>query len=198
MTAQGYQVIMCDPPWPVEGHVHSSTRMRRLGEQWRRDKTPYTTLPWSALWSLIDTAILSQAAPEHALFLWTLEQFLTDTEAELMARGYVRAHRIIWDKVGGVLTPTLFRSHKYLLWYCWPRLLPIAPGTRGRNKSVICEGARQHSRKPSAAYALVEALYPDARKLDAFSREYRPGWSAFGDQVDHFTPLLAPLREVQA
>jgi N6-adenosine-specific RNA methylase IME4 len=53
---------------------------------------------------------------------------------------------------------------------------------------------REHSRKPEVAYQMVEALYPNARRLDAFTREYRAGWDAFGDQIDHFSPLFACLR----
>jgi N6-adenosine-specific RNA methylase IME4 len=75
--------------------------------------------------------------------------------------------------------------------------MPVAPSARGIYPSVLRGKRREHSRKPHAAYALVEALYPDARRLDVFSREYRPGWDAYGDQVDHFTPLLAPLREAR-
>ena len=50
--------------------------------------------------------------------------------------------------------------------------------------------ARQHSRKPEEAYDLVDALLPShARKADIFSRQVRPGWDSWGDQVDKFEAL---------
>jgi hypothetical protein len=50
--------------------------------------------------------------------------------------------------------------------------------------------ARQHSRKPEEAYDLVDALLPShARKADIFSRQVRPGWDSWGDEVDKFEAL---------
>jgi N6-adenosine-specific RNA methylase IME4 len=157
---------------------------------------PYSTVAWDDLWHLMDAEVFSQAAEHHALFLWTLEQFLTPTEAEMGARGYRRITRLVWNKgTRGLYCGAYLRTHEYLLWYCKPCLLPIAANQRGKFPTVIDAQRREHSRKPSAAYAMVEALYPDARKLDAFTRELRPGWDGWGNERDHFTPLLAPLRE---
>ncbi len=53
-------------------------------------------------------------------------------------------------------------------------------------QSTILEApAREHSRKPDAFYDLVDSLCV-GRKLDFFSREKRPGWSQFGNDVDKF------------
>ncbi len=190
-----YEVLMVDPPWPMGGVFRSDGAPGKRGPC-REDRTPYQTVTWKDVWALLDTEVLAQAAPHHALFLWALEQFLPETEAELTRRGYRRTHRLIWDKNDGPFIGTVRRTHEYLLWWCNPRLLPIAASQRGVWPTVIrASNGKQHSRKPSAAYQMVEALYPDARKLDAFSRAYRVGWDAYGDQVDMFTPLLAPLRE---
>lgn len=191
-----YDVLMVDPPWPV-AEVFSRP-LHRAGR--RPITTPYAVLTWAEVWVGLDADVLSQAAPHCALFLWALEQYLTETERELTARGFVRVHRLIWDKERGLYigTGAVRRQHEYLLWYCRPRLLPIAREAAGKWPSVLRERSRQHSRKPESAYQMVEALYPTARKLDAFTREYRVGWSAFGWEQDKFTPLLAPLREAQA
>jgi len=186
-----YDVLMVDPPWPVKGHF---TETRSIPSS-HRPGVGYSTVEWSELWPLLDEEVFSQAAAHHALFLWTLEQYLTDAEKELTARGYRRSSRIIWDKGNGPLTYRLRRSHEFLLWYCKPRLLPASMSSNCKYPSVIRSASRQHSRKPDAAYDIVEALYPEARRLDAFSRERRAGWDAFGDQIDHFSPLFACLRE---
>jgi len=190
IRADSYDVLMVDPPWPVAGYANvqrgSPGRVRGVG---------YTTLPWSDLWTLLDADVFSRAAGHCAVFLWALDQFLIETEVELTARGFKRSARLLWDKHDGPITYRLRRTHEYLLWYCRPRLLPASKTSIGRFDSVIRAPQRQHSRKPSAAYTMVEALYPDARRLDAFSREYRVGWDAWGDQRDYFSPLFACLRD---
>lgn len=45
---------------------------------------------------------------------------------------------------------------------------------------------REHSRKPDDAYAWCERYLPGARRLDLFSRQVRPGWTAAGDEVGLF------------
>lgn len=52
--------------------------------------------------------------------------------------------------------------------------------------SAVDELARDHSRKPDAAYAMLERLYPQLKFLDLFSRETRPGWDAWGNQAGKF------------
>lgn len=73
---------------------------------------------------------------------------------------------------------------------CEPWLLfvvgnPLAPGaTRARN---AIEGlAREHSRKPDAAYEWAERYWPDARRVDLFSRQSRPGWDTWGREATKF------------
>ena len=46
--------------------------------------------------------------------------------------------------------------------------------------------AREHSRKPEEGFAIAEKYVPNARRLELFSREERPGWDVFGDQLGKF------------
>ena len=49
---------------------------------------------------------------------------------------------------------------------------------------------RGHSRKPDIQYELIEALMePGLRCCELFARQTRPGWEAWGNQVDHFEPV---------
>ena len=77
-------------------------------------------------------------------------------------------------------------SHEYLVWYYKPKMLKIALEQRGKFTTVFTERAREHSRKPEFAYSMISALYPNATKLDVFSRESRTGWDQYGDQKNHF------------
>jgi N6-adenosine-specific RNA methylase IME4 len=61
-----------------------------------------------------------------------------------------------------------------------------APKTTKAVRSVIIAPARQHSRKPDKAFVEAERLMPEARRLELFSRQSRPGWSVWGNEVDKF------------
>lgn len=54
---------------------------------------------------------------------------------------------------------------------------------------------REHSRKPSEVQDRIDILYPGVLKLEMFARERRPGWDAWGDEVDKFQGVVAqPVR----
>ena len=70
----------------------------------------------------------------------------------------------------------------------------VVLGRRGKPKrhsaairQIIVEERREHSRKPEEFYRKVEAYTgPDARRLELFPRTPRPGWEAWGDEVQKF------------
>ena len=45
---------------------------------------------------------------------------------------------------------------------------------------------REHSRKPDEFYERLERFAPQARKVDLFARQRRPGWTVWGNEVDRF------------
>jgi N6-adenosine-specific RNA methylase IME4 len=57
------------------------------------------------------------------------------------------------------------------------------PAEADRPDSVIEAPRERHSEKPSAAYDLIERMYPGAPKVELFARRHRPGWVAWGDEV---------------
>jgi N6-adenosine-specific RNA methylase IME4 len=48
---------------------------------------------------------------------------------------------------------------------------------------VVYASVREHSRKPDEMYARIERLFGDVPPIELYAREQRPGWSAWGDQV---------------
>ena len=50
--------------------------------------------------------------------------------------------------------------------------------------SITIEGVvRAHSQKPDEAFVACEALMPDARRIEVFSRTNRKGWSSWGNEA---------------
>lgn len=57
---------------------------------------------------------------------------------------------------------------------------------------------REHSRKPDKIFELGEALCPHAFKIELFSRQERPGWDTWGNEVHKFAPInQLPERQAE-
>jgi N6-adenosine-specific RNA methylase IME4 len=176
-----YDVLIIDPPWQKK---KGGLRKSRPNQGRELD---YATMATEAIFDLLDKEVFILAEEHHVVFMWTIEQFLTECDVEMLKRGYKRHIRIVWNKTNGIAPAFTIRyAHEYLVWYYKPKLLKIADTQRGKHISVITEKARQHSRKPDAAYVMVNNLYPDSKKIDVFSREKRPGFSQWGDQIKFF------------
>jgi N6-adenosine-specific RNA methylase IME4 len=71
---------------------------------------------------------------------------------------------------------------------------PILVATLGNLKhkalpSLFDGVAREHSRKPDEFYRLV-AEYAPGRRADLFSRETRPGFEGWGDELGKFDEIV--------
>ncbi|MFP4045432.1 MAG: MT-A70 family methyltransferase, partial [Rhodosalinus sp.] len=76
--------------------------------------------------------------------------------------------------------------------YDLPKGVVFEPGLGWPETVVTVEAlVREHSRKPDAGYAAAEALMPDARRLELFSRATRPGWTSWGNEVGKFDAVGA-------
>jgi N6-adenosine-specific RNA methylase IME4 len=127
----------------------------------------------------------SLLAPKHNVFMWTIDKFLHDTEAGMLKAGFKLHARIIWDKENGVAPAFTVRfSHEYLLWFYRPKcmLMPVKE-QRGMYTTVIREASTIHSKKPIAAYEMIETMFPNSRKLEMFARNTRSGWESMGDEL---------------
>jgi N6-adenosine-specific RNA methylase IME4 len=187
-----YDVLMIDPPWPV------TKRPSIANGKHTAEALDYPTLSVEDCFALLDQEVLPLAAPRHTVFLWTTEKYLEEAELGMRQRGYKRHVRFIWDKGNGPppVGMTVRFSHEYLVWYFKPSMTPVYKESIGIFPTVIRENRRQHSRKPDIAYYMVDALYPDARKIDVFSREARPGWDQWGNEPNRNVHQLnfAPLE----
>jgi N6-adenosine-specific RNA methylase IME4 len=174
-----FDVVMCDPPWPWRAYSDKGHR--------KSPEAQYSTMSYQDIERLRVGDLL---APGGVLFLWcTWPQI--ECQAALMRRWGVA------PKTGGAWakrtsTGKLRWGTGYLLRsVCEPFLIGTLDGASVRGASLanlietiddaLVDGlARQHSRKPDEAYSLLEALSPNARRADVFSRQSRPGWESWG------------------
>jgi N6-adenosine-specific RNA methylase IME4 len=176
-----FSVLMIDPPW-----LKKKGGLRKTRPNQGR-KLDYETIPTDKIFELLDAEIFNNATKNHAVFMWTIEQYLSDCDKYMEQRGYRRHCRFIWDKTNGIAPAFTVRyTHEYLIWYYKDKMIPIAKEQQGKFMTVFSEKAREHSRKPEYAYKMIEALYPFENRIDVFSREKREGWCQYGNQTDHF------------
>lgn len=173
-----WDIIYTDPPWPQK---KGNIRKCRPNQTRNLD---YQTLSLKECFEIQDE-FFDQAAEYHNIFMWTIDKFLHETEQEMALRGYKLHARFVWDKGNGVAPAYTVRfTHEYLLWFYKPgRMLMPRKGCRGKYATVLREPATVHSRKPQAAYEMLEDMFPNAAKIELFARNRRDGWAAWGQEV---------------
>ncbi|WP_040545408.1 MT-A70 family methyltransferase [Salipiger bermudensis] len=194
--AGGFGLIMVDPPWRFI--TRSSA-----GEA----KAPQAHYSCMDLDAIARMPVGEIAARDCLLWLWAINPMLPQALEVLGAWGFTFKTAGTWvkrtkhgrDAFG---TGYLLRSSNE----------PFLLGTRGAPKvtrstrSTVASYAgaaqtveevgktaitieaelREHSRKPEEAYSAAEALMPQARRIEVFSRSSRPGWSTWGDEAGKF------------
>jgi N6-adenosine-specific RNA methylase IME4 len=177
LTPFAFDVAMVDPPWPWQAYAESGHK--------KSPESQYRTMTMEEIGELPIGDLL---APAGVIFMWATWP-LIDRQAAVMRRwGLEPRTGGAWAKrtASGKLrwgTGYLLRS------VTEPFLIGALPGSgwRGASEANLIDGlAREHSRKPDEAYALIERIMPGKRYADIFSRQSRPGWSNWGDQSTKF------------
>lgn len=172
-----YNIVYADPPWQKKKGGLRKSRPRQTRE------LDYPTASLEEIKKLLASV---KTAEKHNFFVWTVDEFLHDTEIMMSELGYKLHARIIWDKENGVAPAFTVRySHEYLLWfYKKGRMLMPCQDTRGKFTTVLREKSTKHSKKPECAYEMIEAMFPNVVKLEMFARNHRSGWYCFGNEVE--------------
>ena len=170
----GYDIICADPPWKF-----ASNSDAKPGRNARRHYDCMTAEQLAAL------PVADWAAKNSLLFLWVTVPWLE--KAMDIARGWEFRYvsHGVWDK-GAISTGYWFRNqHEPVLLYRRGRF--PWPGTAPFPTSIITAPRREHSRKPDELQDRIDAVWPDASKLELFGRRERPGWTAWGNDVGRFS-----------
>lgn len=166
-----YGVVYADPPWCYEnrasqGGVHLE----------------YETMD--------DDDICGMAPPvakDAVLYLWATAPRLPTALDVMLAWGFAYKSCAVWDKLRFGIGYWFRGQHEMLLVGVRGNVRP--PPVELRVSSVIRCRSGLHSRKPDYVRDMIEKWFPEAKRLEMFSRVKRPGWDAFGNQVE--TDLLS-------
>jgi N6-adenosine-specific RNA methylase IME4 len=166
-----YPVILADPPWHFEVYNEDSGVERAAANQY----------PTMSLSEICELPIADLATPDAVLFLWTTAPHLHEAFEVLAAWGFHYVSNFVWVKDKFGLGYWVRNQHELVLIARRGDMPTPAPACRP--PSVIQAPAREHSRKPDEAYALIERMYPELPKIELFARVRRPGWDAWGNEA---------------
>lgn len=161
-----YDVIYADPPWEY----------RDGGNPRGGVDNHYDTM------CLEDIKALDvPAADDSILYMWGTVTHVPEALEVIRAWGFEHKSQAVWDKVHQG-AGSWFRGQHELL-YIGVRGDVSPPDPEDRRPSVFRTPRTEHSAKPPEVRAHIEDAYPDADKLELFSRDNRVGWSAWGDET---------------
>lgn len=189
-----FATAMIDVPWKFLARSEKG--------EGRSPKYQTMTLEWIKALPVADLML-----PDSVLLFWVTDPFFEIGFDVLRAMGF--AYKTLgfhWTKLNADGTP--FTGMGF-----WSRANPelCLLATRGNPKrqaanvrrlietieptvTLIRSPRREHSRKPEEAYTRAKVLLAGPY-LDLFSRENRPGWTAWGHEVGRFDPPRGMLSE---
>lgn len=170
-----YDFIMADPPWQFQLWGKGSEKSV---------EAHYDCMDMDAIKAL---PVSHLGRGDCLLWLWATAPMLREALATVDAWGFRYVTSGVWVKRTN--TGKLRWGTGYRLRSCHEPFLIATLGNPQTSKaipSVIDALAREHSRKPDAAFNLAEKMVPGARRLELFSRQSREGWDAFGNEISKF------------
>ncbi|WP_205749032.1 MT-A70 family methyltransferase [Frigidibacter oleivorans] len=179
----GFTMIVADPPWRMETWSEKGKTIKGAPGQYQCQ-----SLDWIAA---LPVQIL--AAEDCILWLWATNPMIPHALEVMEAWGFCFKTAGHWSKKTA-RGKQAFGTGYILRCAGEPFLIGTrgAPKTSRSVRSVIEAPVREHSRKPDEAFVEAARLQPDhlypggVRRVELFSRQRRPGWSVWGNQVSRF------------
>lgn len=183
-----YGVIYADPPWRFS--TYSSKGQK---------KAPDRHYPTMKIEDICALPVPALAADDAALFLWVYQPMLRQAFLLFDVWGFeFKTVAYIWVKTNGHQDRLFYggQDAKKSLGYhtragseqCW--LATKGRGYKRLSKAepqVVFAPRREHSRKPDEiAESIVRLTGPETSRIELFARTERPGWAAWGNEVDKF------------
>ncbi len=172
-----FDLLMVDPPWAFA--------LRSAKGEAKSPQAQYACMSLDEIKAL---PVAQLARGDALLWLWATHPMLPQALDVMVAWGFTFSTSGVWVKT--TRTGKLNFGTGYVLRSASePFLIGRVgrPRTARTVRTVIQAPVREHSRKPDEAYAAAEVLAIDAsRRADLFSRESRPGWSAWGHEAGRF------------
>ena len=175
-----YDIIYMDPPWDYNGqHQHNK------GSKTSEAKDHYPTMTTVQM----AEEITLPAADNCLLFMWTSSPHLDQAIWLGKEWGFDWATvAFVWEKQ--VPNPGFYTMSECELCLVFKKgKIPSPRGSRSE-RQFLSERRREHSRKPDEIRNRIHRMFPDARKIEMFSRVKSKHWDVWGNQTDLFEAEL--------
>lgn len=167
-----YQVIVVDPPWPIEKVIRE--------ERPNQGEFDYPTM---SIEQITDLPIEDLLDDNAFLFLWTTHKFLPESFKIVEMWGFHYICTMVWHKTGGFQPFGLPQYNCEFVLLCRKGNISF---TETKDFPCCFTGQRrEHSRKPSEFYEVIRRVTPDSR-IDVFSREKHEGFEQWGNEIGKF------------
>jgi N6-adenosine-specific RNA methylase IME4 len=185
-----YRVAYVDPPWRFYPWSHRGD-----------GKGACQHYECMSLESVCALPVKDLMAPDAALFLWAVQPMLPEAMRVISAWGFeFRTVAFVWVKMptkwtaaSGRIRPRLglgyhTRSGAEQCWLATRNRKGKKPYIRQSNniEQVLHAPIRAHSRKPDEFITRIERLVGDVPRIELFARTQRPGWAAWGNEIDKY------------
>jgi N6-adenosine-specific RNA methylase IME4 len=173
------RTVVADPPWWPS--LHKNTRGRTEG--------PYRAGPqrYYPLMNVADICLLvPSTAPKAHLYLWCLNQHVDWGYQVARAWGFEPQQMLTWCKP--VLGTGQFQSNSEQVLVC-RKGGPVGNAFGRTGGTYFMSPRGRHSAKPDSFFEIVERVSPGPY-LEMFARSRRPGWLAFGNEIESDAGVL--------
>lgn len=175
-----FDVALIDPPWSYFGDQSKDGAAAKF----------YSTLTDEEIQMLPVKELLNERA---VVFLWATAPRLDAALHSIKAWGlHYRGVAFVWVKttkngkpIGARgVRPSIVKPTCEFVLACSTvlkgRPLPIADESI---VNTVFAPTTEHSAKPIAVHERIEALYPEASRIELFARTQRQGWFCWGNQI---------------
>lgn len=162
-----YDVIVIDPPWPME-KIDRECSPTQTGFD-------YPTMQLHEIGQ-----IKLPAANDCHLFVWTTQKFLPTTYAIITGWGFKYVFTMVWHKNGGFQPFNLPQYNCEFVLYA-RKGTPEFTTTKGFFTCFNADRGK-HSEKPQEFYTLVERV-TYGKRLDMFNRREIKGFDRWGNEA---------------
>ena len=190
------------PPWPegIYDLVVVDLPLRWTGYsakgEARSPQQKYRTMDVPALIRQLTPVFSRIMAKDSAACFWVYGPRLPDTLRIATETGFTfKSELLVWQKITKAGTPhigtgkTTRKSCESAWLFTRGKGLPIR--SHSVRQAIITEDLpqviearrRAHSEKPDEANEALERLFGNVRRLDMYSRQQRPGWTSWGNDL---------------